>query len=187
MCAQETPDCPDLSRYAGRWVALLNGRVVGVGETGREAFQAARGSRPREEPTAVIYVNPAGTAESTTPDSLAGLFGLDTLAGQVRDLLRMATDQAFLVGGSVRDFLAGRICHDLDLAVAGNALDIGRWVADQLAAAYFPVDSERGVARIVMREVENGDPTHIDIAALRDGVIEADLSGRDFHHQCHGN
>ena len=51
---------PDLSRldlapYAGRWVALVHGRVAGTGWTADEARRAAKRSRPKEEPR-VIFV-----------------------------------------------------------------------------------------------------------------------------------
>jgi hypothetical protein len=45
----------DLAPYAGRWVALVRGRVVGVGWTDKQARQAAKRSRPKEEPR-VIFV-----------------------------------------------------------------------------------------------------------------------------------
>ena len=40
----------DLRPYAGRWVALVGGRVAGVGLTAKEARTAAKLSRPKEEP-----------------------------------------------------------------------------------------------------------------------------------------
>lgn len=45
----------DLVPYAGRWVALVRGRVVGIGWTADEARRAAKRSRPKEEPQ-VIFV-----------------------------------------------------------------------------------------------------------------------------------
>jgi hypothetical protein len=49
------PSLTDLAPYAGRWVALVRGRVVGVGWTDKQARQAAKRSRPKEEPR-VIFV-----------------------------------------------------------------------------------------------------------------------------------
>jgi len=46
----------DLTPYQGRWVALIGGRVVGVGLTKEQALLAARRNRPKEEPVAVIFV-----------------------------------------------------------------------------------------------------------------------------------
>jgi len=40
----------DLRPYAGRWVAIVNGHVAGVGFTAEEARTAAKLSRPKEEP-----------------------------------------------------------------------------------------------------------------------------------------
>ena len=44
-----------LAPYAGRWVAVVRGHVAGVGWTEKEARQAAKRSRPKEEPQ-VIFV-----------------------------------------------------------------------------------------------------------------------------------
>lgn len=40
----------DLRPYAGRWVALIRGRVAGVGLTAEEARVAAKLARPKDEP-----------------------------------------------------------------------------------------------------------------------------------------
>lgn len=45
----------DLAPYAGRWVALVRGRVAGVGWTAEEARRAAKRSRPKEE-SRVVFV-----------------------------------------------------------------------------------------------------------------------------------
>lgn len=44
-----------LAPYAGRWVAVVRGRVAGVGWTEEEARRAAKRSRPKEEPR-VMFV-----------------------------------------------------------------------------------------------------------------------------------
>ena len=49
------PGWNSLAPYAGRWVALVRGRVTGVGWTADEARQAAKRSRSKEEPQ-VIFV-----------------------------------------------------------------------------------------------------------------------------------
>ncbi len=43
----------DLSPYTGRWVAVVRGRVTGVGETAREALLAARYQCLKEEPSLI--------------------------------------------------------------------------------------------------------------------------------------
>lgn len=45
----------DLTSYAGCWVAVVQGRVVAIGKTAREALLAARYQRLKEEP-ALIWV-----------------------------------------------------------------------------------------------------------------------------------
>ncbi|MCX7671189.1 MAG: DUF5678 domain-containing protein [Anaerolineae bacterium] len=44
----------DLTPYEGYWVALVRGRVVGVGRTAEAARRAAKQSRPREEPVVIL-------------------------------------------------------------------------------------------------------------------------------------
>jgi hypothetical protein len=48
----------DLSPYQGRWIALVRGRVAGVGRTADAARRAAVRTRPREE-SIVIWVRRA--------------------------------------------------------------------------------------------------------------------------------
>jgi hypothetical protein len=52
VARKSKPRLPDLDLrpYAGRWVALVGGRVAGVGLTAEEARRAAQLSRPKEEP-----------------------------------------------------------------------------------------------------------------------------------------
>lgn len=49
------PTWTDLAPYAGRWVALVRGRVAGVGWTSEEAHRATHRNRPKEE-AHVIFV-----------------------------------------------------------------------------------------------------------------------------------
>jgi hypothetical protein len=50
------PTWSTLAPYAGRWVAVVRGHVVGVGWTEKEARRAAKRSRPKEEPQ-VVFVS----------------------------------------------------------------------------------------------------------------------------------
>jgi hypothetical protein len=54
---------PDLSAYAGCWVALIGDEVAGVGTTAEAARLAARRSRPRERIRAMVWV-PENTESS---------------------------------------------------------------------------------------------------------------------------
>lgn len=62
------PDLPDVDWrvYAGCWVALIRGRVAGVGHTAEAARLAARHSRPRERIDGVYFVPPPATANEAT-------------------------------------------------------------------------------------------------------------------------
>ena len=51
---QDEPSLTDLMPYAGRWVALVRGRVTGVGWTAEEARRASQRNRPKEEPRVVF-------------------------------------------------------------------------------------------------------------------------------------
>lgn len=44
----------DLAPYAGRWVAIVRGRITGVGLTEHEARLASKHQRPKEEPQIVF-------------------------------------------------------------------------------------------------------------------------------------
>ena len=46
----------DLSPYLGRWVAIVRGRITGVGATATEAYLASKAQREKEEPI-VIFVS----------------------------------------------------------------------------------------------------------------------------------
>lgn len=80
---------------------------------------------------------------------------------------------AWLVGGAVRDAVAGGLTRELDLAVPAGALVIGRALAARLGAAFVVLDERRGVCRLV-------GPVSVDIADFRAPTIEADLAARDF-------
>ena len=49
----------DLAPYAGRWIAIVRGRVAGVGLSPEEARRLAKRNRPREEPV-IVFVSDEG-------------------------------------------------------------------------------------------------------------------------------
>ncbi|MBL7184362.1 MAG: hypothetical protein ISS50_07935 [Anaerolineae bacterium] len=49
----------DLAPYAGRWIAIVRGRVAGVGLSPEEARRLAKRNRPREEPV-IVFVSGEG-------------------------------------------------------------------------------------------------------------------------------
>ncbi|MCE5258476.1 MAG: hypothetical protein LLG44_05370 [Chloroflexi bacterium] len=102
-------------------------------------------------------------------------FAHDALAQRIRALLHNSSTQVWLVGGTVRDALLERPASDYDLAVDGGALVLGKMLARALDAPFYPLDSARGISRVLL-----ADGQHIDLADLRAGGIEADLRARDF-------
>ncbi len=94
--------------------------------------------------------------------------------------LSAQADPVYVVGGVVRDYLLGsaETVNDLDVVVEHSALQVGREVADRLGWAFYPLDAERDVARLVFQAAS--PPLVCDIAAMREGSIERDLHARDF-------
>lgn len=92
--------------------------------------------------------------------------------------LMAAQEAVYLVGGSVRDALLGRHGYDLDVVTEGSAMALGRRLADALRGAFFVMDREHDVARVVVRQGEAH--YHVDLAGLRAKEIEGDLRARDF-------
>jgi len=111
---------------------------------------------------------------NTFPDSAPSL---PDVVSHVRDLLRVG-QPAWLVGGALRDALLRRPIRDFDFVVAGEALASARAVANGLGAAFYPLDAERGVGRVVL--VRDTDRITLDISSLRGPDLLADLTARDF-------
>lgn len=89
------------------------------------------------------------------------------------------SNQIWLVGGSIRDLLAGyEAIPDLDLAVSFNPVPMAREYARRKKAGFVVLDEERQVVRVV----KTIDSRHynVDIARFRAEDIESDLKARDF-------
>jgi poly(A) polymerase len=106
--------------------------------------------------------------------------GFDALAGApavaaVREALGPRED-AWIVGGALRDALLGRPVVDVDLAVAGGEKEIARRVARAAGGPAFPLSERFDTWR-----AESADRSwHVDVTSLRGEGIEADLARRDF-------
>lgn len=90
---------------------------------------------------------------------------------RVRELL--AGEEAWIVGGAVRDLLLGRPVLDLDVACRGPR-DAARRFAAEVGGAWFPLSERHGAWRVVLSPEET-----VDFTPLPDG-IESDLATRDF-------
>jgi putative nucleotidyltransferase with HDIG domain len=85
-------------------------------------------------------------------------------------------EEAWLVGGAVRDRLLGRDTDDVDLAVPGDPKEHARRIARDTGGAAFRLSGAFGAWRVV----GPGSAWHVDLVTLRDGGIEEDLAHRDF-------
>ena len=87
-------------------------------------------------------------------------------------------DEAWVVGGSLRDALLGRPAGaDLDIAVAGDAEAAARALcAAHPRANRFPLSRAFGAWRVQGPEL----PFQIDITPLQGGSLAEDLSRRDL-------
>ena len=85
----------------------------------------------------------------------------------------------YLVGGAVRDILLGRKIRDFDFCVEGLVRPIGKHIANELGGAYYVLDDEREMVRIIIDDEQMGQ-FDIDIALITGDGIEDDLRDRDF-------
>ena len=159
------PDEDELAMYAGRWVACLGRRIIGQGGTPEQALLAANATRFKER-AEVIYV----------PFSQPFIFS--DLYQRVARALPDDTP-VYLIGGSVRDAMLGRPVHDLDFVLPGEVFKIARRVANEIGAAFYPMDEERFTARLIFQE-KNGRRQIIDFSNFRGPDLESDLRLRDF-------
>jgi len=166
---EEPPSPPPISSspsgYAGRWVALVHGRIIAQGGTPRQARLAAKKSRPKETPD--IRFMPYTPTPVFPPL-------LETILAALPD-----DSEIYLVGGATRDALIGRASHDLDFVLPRDALSIARKVANRLGAAFYPLDETRETARVILIH-EDGTRDAIDFAVFRGNSLDEDLQRRDF-------
>jgi poly(A) polymerase-like protein len=83
-------------------------------------------------------------------------------------------EDAWIVGGAVRDELLGRPVLDLDVACA-DPRPAARRFADRFGGALFPLSERHGAWRVV----EDGRAETVDFTPIGEG-IDADLATRDF-------
>ncbi len=161
--AEPAQDPPESLLYAGRWVALVRGKIVAQGATRHEALLTARQAR-RKDRLEIKYM----------PDMPVKSKLLDAVRAHLPPSLPV-----YLVGGAVRDAVLGRETHDLDFATSPGALKLAKKLADQLPGAFFPLDEENDTARIIIQNPD-GSRDSLDFAGFRGDSLESDLRGRDF-------
>ncbi|MFU8826163.1 MAG: hypothetical protein ACNA70_01585 [Brevefilum sp.] len=97
------------------------------------------------------------------------------LIGEMSD----QADQAFLVGGAVRDALLGRPLHDMDFVMAANPTHLAKRLAKRLEAGFFLLDDERHTARVVYHDPD-GRFFPLDFVQFTGQDLGEDLRNRDF-------
>ncbi|BBA70635.1 CCA tRNA nucleotidyltransferase [Geobacter sulfurreducens] len=98
------------------------------------------------------------------------------LPSLIASLARQGGFGAWFVGGCIRDALLARPSNDIDIVVGPGGEDLPRAVAARIGGSFFPLDEERGHARVVLK----GEGANCDFAPLQGGTIAADLALRDF-------
>jgi poly(A) polymerase len=93
----------------------------------------------------------------------------------LRELARL-TDQAWLVGGAVRDELLGRPCTDFDLAVEGDARALARALGRATGASSFALSDAFGAWRVTAADRS----WQVDMTPLTGSSLEDDLANRDL-------
>jgi len=97
-----------------------------------------------------------------------------SLANLVRRALA-GGEEAWIVGGAVRDVALGREVTDLDLAVAADPEEVARAIANEGGGHAFELSAEFATWRAAASA-----GWQVDVTALRGGAIEPDLAARDF-------
>ncbi len=159
------PADDDRSAYAGRWIALADGQIIGQGGTPEQARRASQAARYKES----LKVEYVPTSQYLPfPEQLVTIKRI-VPSGQV----------VYLVGGAVRDALLDLPVHDMDFALSGDVLAFARHVANLLGGDFYPLDKERQTGRVLLSNA-SGQRQVLDFAALRGPDLESDLRGRDF-------
>ncbi|MCQ2739664.1 MAG: HD domain-containing protein [bacterium] len=91
------------------------------------------------------------------------------------DFILSEINEGYLVGGSVRDFLCGKVFVDRDIAIKGAEKFAGD-IANKLDATFVVLDSENLIYRVVLKDKIN----YLDITEMQGETIEDDLMRRDF-------
>ena len=95
----------------------------------------------------------------------------------IKDFLHDYHENAFVVGGFLRDCLLGHVSNDVDVVVKnGSARSFSIAFSDYLQGYWVELDSENNIYRVVFPDKSN----YVDVADCVGASIEEDLLRRDF-------
>lgn len=108
--------------------------------------------------------------------------------GVIRDIVEITDEQAFVIGGFVRDLFLGRKSKDIDVVVVGSGIDLASKVAERFPGAHLSVFKSFGTAMLKIRDVEvefvgaRRESYRADSRKpiVEDGTLEDDQNRRDF-------
>ncbi|NPV92312.1 MAG: HD domain-containing protein [Firmicutes bacterium] len=83
----------------------------------------------------------------------------------------------YVVGGTVRDVLIGRVSRDIDLLFFGDAWEMAAELAREIGGSWFVLDEAHRQVRVVSR---GGHGFHLDISESRGATLLENLGQRDF-------
>lgn len=105
----------------------------------------------------------------------------DKIASRQRKHIEDLTDPfverevgVFLVGGALRDLLAGRSPADYDLLVTGFPDDVREELADRYDSHFFEIDEANRIHRLV------SDSLQLDVTLVDEDEVVENLQDRDF-------
>ena len=85
-------------------------------------------------------------------------------------------DNVYLVGGIVRDLVLGNQTKDIDLVTDSDSLLTARALADTFDGEFYPLDSERGIGRALIKYKDEN--WTIDVSPINGDLVE-NLGKRD--------
>ena len=95
----------------------------------------------------------------------------------LNNLASFFDNEIYVVGGTVRDFLMGKISYDRDLIVVDeDAKSFSQKVAEFFDGVFIPLDEENKIYRIVLKDKKN----FLDITNPIGGILEEDIMRRDI-------
>lgn len=104
---------------------------------------------------------------------------LSMISKYISMLSSLSSGPVYLVGGTVRDLLAGKSeIKDIDILMPSGSMSAARRFADEISGSFFVLEEERGMSRVVRSE--EGAAIQFDFADFIGPDLRADLARRDF-------